>query len=266
MTGIRKRITIGFLSMVVLLFFSGLVSLYELNHMSTDIESILIGNRRSMELSENMLDAIRANDRSVIAYAVLRDTLYADSCRTTFEAFRAKLAQARTESNRSAASLFDSLSDYSEQMHQAFEGLIDSRAIEHQLMKPDTVMVYESFDGRQWYEANYLPAYNKTSSAIMRVMSDTRTSLTPRAERLSRNAYRAVTPVFVSLVVMIALLLMFYYFVMIYVAKPIVAMNKSLGDSIRYKIPFDVKSECRDELHDLKEKIASMTNTPKNKQ
>lgn len=263
MTGIRKRITLGFLSMVVLLFFSGLVSLYELNHMSTDIESILIGNRRSMELSENMLDAIRANDRSVIAYAVLRDTLYADSCRTTYEAFRAKLSQARTESNRSAASLFDTLSDYSEQMHQAFEQLIDSRAIEHQLLKPDTVMVYESFDGRAWYEKSYLPAYNKTSSAIMRVMSDARTSLTPRAERLSRNAYRAVTPVFISLLVMIALLLMFYYFVMIYVAKPIVAMNKSLGDSMRYKIPFDVKSECRDEVQELKDKIELVVNNHK---
>lgn len=263
MTGIRKRITIGFLSMVVLLFFSGLVSLYELNHMSTDIESILIGNRRSMELSENMLDAIRANDRAVIAYAVLRDTLYADSCRTTYEAFRAKLAQARTESNRSAASLFDTLSDYSEHMHQAFEQLINSRAIEHQLLKPDTIMVYESFDGRRWYENNYLPAYNKTSGAIMSVMSDARTSLTPRAERLSRNAYRAVTPVFISLVVMIALLLMFYYFVMIYVAKPIVAMNKSLGDSIRYKIPFAVKSECRDEMQELKDKIELVVNSHK---
>ena len=74
MTGIRKRVTIGFLSIVVLLFFSGLVSLFELNHMSQDIDSILSSNRKSITLSENMLDAIRANDRAVIHYAVLRDT------------------------------------------------------------------------------------------------------------------------------------------------------------------------------------------------
>lgn len=263
MTGIRKRITIGFLSMVVLLFFSGLVSLYELNHMSTDIESILIGNRRSMKLSENMLDAIRANDRAVIHYAVLRDTLYADSCRITYDGFKAQVAQARNESNKSAAMLFDSLEDYASAMNQSFERLLESRAIEQQLLKPDTVMVYESFDGRLWYEKNYLPAYNQTSSAILRVMSDTRTSLTPRAERLSRNAYRAVTPVFISLLVMIAMLLMFYYFVLLYVAKPIVAMNKNLGDSMRYKIPFEVKSECRDEVLELKDKIELMVNTHK---
>ena len=78
MTGIRKRVTIGFLSIVVLLFFSGLVSLFELNNMSRDIESILDSSRRSIELSESMLDAIRANDRAVVNYAVLRDSAYAD--------------------------------------------------------------------------------------------------------------------------------------------------------------------------------------------
>ena len=263
MTGIRKRVTVGFLSIVVLLFFSGLVSLYELNHMSTDIESILAGNRRSIELSESMLDAIRANDRAVISYAVLQDTLYADSCRSTFSAFKTKVLQAREESNTSAGFLFDSLESYASLMNYAVVQLLDSHVIEQQSIMPDSLDLI-SFDGREWYDEMYLPAYNMTSGAILRVMSDTRTSLTPRAERLSRNAYRAVTPVFISLVVMIAILLMFYYFVVIYIAKPIIEMNKSLGDSIRYKIPFKVKTECRDEMQDLKEKIESVINNPKN--
>lgn len=262
MTGIRKRVTAGFFSIVVLLFFSGLVSLYELNHMSTDIESILAGNRRSIELSESMLDAIRANDRAVISYAVLQDTLYADSCRTSYEAFKAKVAQARSDSNKSAAVLFDSLENYASLMNMAVVQLLDSHVIEQQSIMPDSLNLI-AFDGREWYDEAYLPAYNETSSAILRVVSDARTSLTPRAERLSRNAYRAVTPVFISLVVMIAILLMFYYFVNIYIIKPIISMNKGLGDSIRYKIPFMTKTECRDEMQELKEKIESVINNPK---
>ena len=66
MTGIRKRVSIGFLSIVVLLFLSGLVSLFELNHMSADIDIILSTNRKSIEISEGMLNAIRANDRAVM--------------------------------------------------------------------------------------------------------------------------------------------------------------------------------------------------------
>ncbi|MBQ5726693.1 MAG: hypothetical protein IIV58_04440 [Alistipes sp.] len=265
MTGIRKRVTIGFLSIVVLLFFSGLVSLYELNHMSTDIESILASNKRSIELSETMLDAIRANDRAVVSYVILCDTSYVDSCRVTSEAVRAKIAQARGESNKSAAALFDSLDHSAMHLEQVVEQLLVSRAVEQQVLsrQNDTLVTQHSFNSRQWYDKVYLPAYNVTSNSIMQVMSNAQTALTPRAERLSRNAYRAVTPVFISLVVMIAILLMFYYFIVVAVIKPIVAMNNSLGDTIRYRIPFSVKAESRDEMRELQEKIESVVNNPK---
>ena len=49
---------------------------------------------------------------------------------------------------------------------------------------------------------------------------------------------------------------------MIYTVRPIIEMNKRLGDYIRYKLPFDVKAECQDEMRELKEKIASMVNNP----
>ena len=48
---------------------------------------------------------------------------------------------------------------------------------------------------------------------------------------------------------------MFYYFIMIYTVNPIIAMNRSLGDWLRYKLPFTVKTECQDEMLELKEKI-----------
>lgn len=263
MTGIRKRVTVGFLSIVVLLFFSGLVSLFELNNMSGDIDSILSSNRRSIELSENLLDAIRRYDRAVINYAVFRDSTYTDSCRVCYGEFSSRIAQAKDEATKSAAPLFDSLQMVASQLKDVVDDLRNNRRIENLLLLDDMSGGALSFDGRTWYDGRYMPAYNAASSSIMRVMSHAQSSLSPRAERLSRNAYRAVTPVFISLVVMIIILLMFYYFIMIYALKPIIEMNKSLGDWIRYKLPFAVKSECRDELQELKDKIGSVINTPK---
>ena len=263
MTGIRKRVTIGFLSIVVLLFFSGLVSLFELNHMSADIESILDGNRRSLELSENMLDAISAHDRAVVNYAVFRDTLYSDSCKMRFAEFSAHIEQARSEVSKSTIMMFDSLKMSAEQLRAVVHELRSSRTIEHLVLTDTLNNGSQSFDGKGWYDRNYVPAYDAASNSIMRVMSQAQSSLSPRAERLSRNAYRAVTPVFISLVVMIVILLMFYYFIMIYALKPIIEMNKSLGDWLRYKMPFKPKGECRDELLELKEKIETVTNAPK---
>ena len=263
MTGIRKRVTVGFLSIVVLLFFSGLVSLFELNNMSGDIDSILSSNRRSIELSENLLDAIRRYDRAVINYAVFRDSTYTDSCRVCYGEFSLRIAQAKDEATKSAAPLFDSLQMVASQLKDVVDDLRNNRRIENLLLLDDMSGGALSFDGRTWYDGRYMPAYNAASSSIMRVMSHAQSSLSPRAERLSRNAYRAVTPVFISLVVMIIILLMFYYFIMIYALKPIIEMNKSLGDWFRYKLPFAVKSECRDELQELKDKIGSVINTPK---
>jgi dGTP triphosphohydrolase len=261
MTGIRKRVTIGFLSIVVLLFFSGLVSLYELNHMSTDIESILASNKRSIELSETMLDAIRANDRAVVSYVILCDTSYVDSCRVTSEAVRAKIAQARGESNKSAAALFDSLDHSAMHLEQVVEQLLVSRAVEQQVLsrQNDTLVTQNSFNSRQWYDKVYLPAYNVTSNSIMQVMSNAQTALTPRAERLSRNAYRAVTPVFISLVVMLVIVVMFYFLFKVYFVKPVLRINRSLGNFLTYRMPFDNTIACRDEVKTLRERINDIT-------
>lgn len=263
MKGIRKRVTTGFLSIVVLLFFSGLVSLYELNHMSGDIEAILGSNRRSIELTENMLDAITAHDRAVVNYAVFRDTLYADSCSTSFHTFSTHVNQAREEASQSAVMMFDSLLLSAERLRMVVHELRTSRAIEYFILADTLSGGALSFNGKDWYDSTYVPAYDAASNSIMRVMSHAQTALSPRAEQLSRNAYRAVTPVFISLVVMIVILLLFYYFIMIYALKPIIDMNKSLGDWLRYKIPFRPKAECRDELLELKDKISSVTNAPK---
>ncbi len=245
MTGIRKRVTIGFLSIVALLFFSGLVSLFELSHMSVDIEAILGSSRRSIEMSKNMLSAIHANDRAVVNYAVFRDSIYADSCRRSLAEFDLTIKQARDEASASTVSLFDSLGSYSALLEHAIDGLLVHDGS-------------ETFDGRRWYDDNYLPVYNDITGGIIDVMSSMQGSLTPRAEQLNRNAYRSVTPVFISLLVMIAILLMFYYFIMIYAVKPIIEMNRSLGDFLRYRLPFDVKAECRDEMQELKDKIESV--------
>lgn len=262
MTGIRKRVTIGFLSIVVLLFFSGLVPLFELNHMSSDIDAILISNRRSIIMTESMLDALRSNDHAIIRYAIMRDTTYADSCRQRIQDFSARIVQAREETSNSAASLFDSLDATAGRFSGVVEQLRRSRRVEMAILS-DSLWGGRSFDGIAWYESEYVPVYHTASNQIMQLLTYAQSTLSPRAERLSHNAYRAVTPVFISLVVMIVILLMFYYFIVIYAIKPITEINKRLGDWIRYKLPFSVKTECRDELAELRDKIGSVTNNTK---
>ena len=80
---------------------------------------------------------------------------------------------------------------------------------------------------------------------------------------MKKNAYRAVTPVLISLLVMIAIVLMLYYFMTVYCINPILRINKGLGDFLTFRIPFAVKGELKDEVAELKEKIDTLVKTVK---
>ena len=94
-------------------------------------------------------------------------------------------------------------------------------------------------------------------------MTSTQSSLAPRTEQMKKNAYRAVMPVLISLAVMIATVLMLFYFMSIYCVTPVVKMNKALGDYLAFRIPFNVKADCKDEVLELREKIAELINLSK---
>ena len=96
-------------------------------------------------------------------------------------------------------------------------------------------------------------------------MTSTQSSLAPRAEQMKKNAYRAVTPVLISLAVMIAIVLMLYYFMWIYCVSPILRMNKGLSDFLQFRMPFAVQGELNDEMRELKEKIDTLVAMVKQK-
>ena len=192
----RRRVTIGFLSIVCLLFFSGMVSFVELSHLSRDTGEILKANKRNIELAKEMLDAAYEQNVALIRLSVFGDNSYDSLCRSSMERLENTLLVAQSE-------------------------------------------------------------------ALDKSFLDTQSSLAPRAEQMKKNAYRAVTPVLISLVVMIAIVLMLYYFMSVYCVNPIIRMNKGLGDYLSFRVPFAVKADCKDEVLELKEKIETLITVSK---
>ena len=66
-----------------------------------------------------------------------------------------------------------------------------------------------------------------------------------------------------TMAVMIAIVLMLFYFMSIYCVTPIERMNKGLGDWLSFRVPFAVKGDLKDEVLELKEKIESLINISK---
>lgn len=253
MTGLQKRITIGFLSIVGLLFFSGMVSFWELSNLSSDTDNILKANKRNIELAKDMLDAAHAQNVAMIRVSVFADNSYDSLCHASLERLENTLAMAQNEALEK--SFLDSLAIATTELKlQTDNYMTFGRA--HLADKPlgsqpDSI-------GAKWYNEKYEACYDKLTSAITNYMTSTQSSLAPRAEQMKKNAYRAVTPVLISLLVMIAIVLMLFYFTNITCVKPVIRMNKALGDHLSFKIPFNVRGDFKDEMLELKEKIEAL--------
>ena len=63
--------------------------------------------------------------------------------------------------------------------------------------------------------------------------------------------------------VFLIVLYLLLYFLSIYCVSPIERMNKSLGDWLSFRTPFNVEGDLKDEVLELKERIETLINQSK---
>lgn len=253
MTGLRKRVTIGFLSIVCLLFFSGMVSFVELSRLSRDTGDILKANQRNIELAKEMLDAAHEQNVALVHLSVFGDRSYDSLCRVSMERLENTLLVAQEAAIEK--SFLDSVAFATTELRLLTDSYLAFGAADAAV--PMTRSQIDSVGGK-WYNNDYEVLYVRLTAAVKSYMTSTQSSLAPRAEQMKKNAYRAVTPVLISLVVMIAIVLMLFYFMSIYCVNPVVRMNKGLMDHLSFRVPFVVKGDLKDEVLQLKEQIDTL--------
>ncbi|MFI3285309.1 MAG: hypothetical protein R3Y08_01515 [Rikenellaceae bacterium] len=255
MKGLRKRVSVGFLSIAILLFVSGVIAFFELNTLSHDTKSILSVNSRKMELAHQMLNTLQTQDMAFVQMTLFGESGYDTICLRTISELNHTIQVAKSEISN--PHMLDSLAQYLTEL-QLLTHTISTPA-EFDTLHTDSLQTAAVVVDRAAYYDSYRPIHANIVKSIYSFTTSSFKSIEPRAEQLQRNAYRAVTPVLISLVVMIAIVLMLYYFMIIYCVNPIVRLNRSVGDFITYRLPFAPKADCRDEVAELQEKIETMT-------
>ncbi len=274
MNGIGKRVTVGFLSIVALLFISGMISLFELGNLSNDTGNILSTSKRNMEMAKDLLRLAHDHSRAMMHIAVFDEHAgNEDVCRRTLDDMEGRLAAARSESFNEAcldslAVTIGELRALSDKYIAPTVPLVEqvSSAVAEPQPAPVAVATEPenaSVDGKIWYDTRYESVYLKLTEQIKTFMTLTYSSLAPRAAQLNKDAYRSVAPVFISLIVMIAIVLMFFYFIYIYCVRPVIKINKGLSDYLSFKLPYNVKTELIDEYRELDENIDRLVNISK---
>lgn len=157
MTGLRKRVTTGFVSIVCLLFFSGMVSFLELSHLSRDTEDILKANARNIELAREMLDAAHEQNIALVHLSVFGDREYDSLCRASMERLESALLVAQTEALDK--SFLDSLAFATTELRLLTDSYL-TWAEEAPAGKPATASGPDSLR-HGWYDGEYEALYGR---------------------------------------------------------------------------------------------------------
>ena len=258
-SSIKRRIQLAFLSIILILCFSGAMSLFELERVSHDTEEILLASKQNVDLASDMIAALNEQNDAMINMAVIGGKLsdiapHFRECENsikhlTFAVERAEMIMSDTETPTAT----DSLVMFTNRINALAKSYINGEV--HSVIAADTL---SNDTPHSWYVNSYKPEYVNVSKQITKYMTGSESTLGPDVNRLSHTARRAVVPVFIALVVMFVVVLMFYFVLRHYLVKPVLRINRALGDYLRYRIPFDENIACRDEIQTLRERIANL--------
>ncbi len=245
--GIRTKITIGFASLGLLVMSAGTVSFFELTRIGKRTGLILEASNSNMTISRELLDGAEMQHISLLhSYstgntAAGRDSLYLAGQKM----FIGALEKGRETGIAAMNPIGRAFDDYERITRSYFADGPDRE--------------------NNWLEANYWRAYMNLTSAVKEYMTGAEYNLGTQAENIEHNAYRAITPILVTLAVILLLLFVLLFFIDFYYIKPVVKMNKSLEGFLKYNSPFRVTFEGKDEVFELKENIEELADKVKRK-
>ncbi|MCD8174062.1 MAG: hypothetical protein LUD76_11540 [Alistipes sp.] len=243
MNSIRKKISLGFWCLALMLVFSGLVSLLELRRLGRSTGNLLQTSTHSMELSKRMLDAVQEQNTSLFQTIVLERNSFDETFRHGHDEFESALGEAaRTATDRLE---LDNIYTARQRYYELVSNYLD-----------------ESMDTDiEWFVEMYKTSYQELTDAIKNYMVSSQHSLLTSATSLRSNAYRAMMPGVITLCVAIVIVLVFAYLLDLYYTRPLMGINKGLRGYITHRIPFNVKMEGRDEIYAIKEGISTLINS-----
>ena len=248
--GIRQKIRLGFFALGLLLFFSGLMSYFELNKLSNSTRNMLDASLKNMELSKEMLDAVQDQNTALLQIMVTGSAEY-DSL---LFAGRAKFDAAIREAKISIRDLrgLDSIYAANVQYTGVINNFFDNRA-------------KTGRSDMNWFVGVYKTSYYDLTASIKNFMVSSQSVMDAKTAQLESNAYRAIMPGIIALAIAIIIIVMFSYFIDLYYVRPVLKITEGLHNYLNSKIPFKITMEGRDEVHKLKEYIEALIGLLKNK-
>ena len=242
MKSIRRKISVGFVALIFVLFCSGVIAYAEMNRLRRDAESVIAQGAQATDFSKRMLDALQVQNSAVLKMLILGDQSPSEEYTTGLLAFNTALLDAMENSDDTKD--LDKIFSANEHYH----AIVEQHA---------TTITTEAAD-KDWYMSSYVDAYYALDTAIKDYMSSPSNSLAVRTSRIEDSIYRTITPSILTLIVAIVIVCMFYFFIDTYYTRPVQRISKALGFYMESKLPYKVKIDEKSELMTLNNNIVEL--------
>lgn len=234
----RKKISIGFIALALLLLFAGAISMFEIKRLKMEAGIVNELTDQNAKFADKMLSGLQMQNSSILKVIYHRDIIAPDTeydkGRTTFD--ESYTAAAKASSNRS-----DLIA-----LHE--ENLNYHRVISDYLDEKNTLT-----------ETEFLPIYLNAYYKLDKSIKEYQTLPTNSIPSIEQDVYRTITPSILTLLIAIIVVLMFYYFITSFYINPLTKIHKSLSNYLSHKIPFDPRFESNDdELNGLRQMISQL--------
>lgn len=242
--GIQPKIRLGFITIGILLFLSGIISSLELAKFNRTTHSVLARSQGSIEILKQMLDAVQEQNTALLLAITdakqvgIYDSLIAQGQRNFDRAFR------KAQSSHYDPALLDEIRSTARYYNSIVPQVADSIDI-------------------AWFTEVYRTSYYKLTHTIKESMVRIQQQTIDYTAQLERNAYRASMVGIIALGAGILLLTIFYFMLSNYFVGPVLQITRSLRGYVDSRLPFDVTVSTQDEINTLKEYVASVVNLSK---
>lgn len=240
---IRLKILSGFIILASLLVISGLISIYELTKLGNSVNKLLRDNYLSIDYARQMSHSLEKQN-SAILLALAGDKGSAiDLFGASAKEFEENFEKAATNLTQPDEKTFtDSISLVFGNYRKAAEAFI---------MSPNAKL--------SDYITAIKPMMDNIQNSLDRLLTINQQALSATADILKNSPYRTIMPGLIVIVTSVVFSMLFYYMISYYFVKPVTRITKGINDFIKFKRPFEVAVDTKDEINELKEAVRNLT-------
>jgi CHASE3 domain sensor protein len=253
--GIRKKISLGFVVIGLILFTSGMISVLQLMQIEQTVTDINTNNIRSIETLGQIVDGTKNQTWKIL------DIMHEDS-----KGYDARIILNDTFYTKRLDLIRQNITAPEE------KNMLNALCVQYQQFKQQTVLLdslFQSGNARErneWFNTLYRPVYESFTNAANNLEILNQNAVSNNSVELKSNFYRMIIPLIIAIVVGLFLIILFNYFINAYFIGPILKIIKGVEEYYVNKQPYNIKIDTRDEINDLNRQIKSLISQTKQKE